>query len=389
MDDICMRMAPIVLMRGLGLPSIATTHSDVPSHPLYEETFIVRCMWVSHLVSNYCATVHATVAKVYAAILWDRYRSPVHAVWPPVLWSDEFRKPPADYFERAAKERSRWISLLGFTPRAVLLYSGRWSSEKRIHLLLDAVPEDCALVVIGDSDSPYADEIEAATQRNVIALRGMLGAEELRIAYCASDLYVSASAAETLGNCAVEAWSAGIPVALQPAGGHLEFVKDNENSYLVNFDDPEQARRKLDEIVKAGASASVEPALSKIGEHFRTLDFPAEIQRILLEPALSAAAQWRQRRGVMWIFEVLLRFTCFVLCVCFWPPVSIGSRIYFALSCNPTFRYLPPGVATEEISSRCNQDAVSKGCDASYALLEPSQRCAGSVSCVNCDGLLV
>ena len=33
---------------------------------------------------------------------------------------------------------------------------------------------------------------------------GMLGAEDLRIAYAASDLYVSASTCETLGNTVVE-----------------------------------------------------------------------------------------------------------------------------------------------------------------------------------------
>ena len=36
---------------------------------------------------------------------------------------------------------------------------------------------------------------------------GMLGAEELRVAYAASDLFVSASTCETLGNTVVEVWS--------------------------------------------------------------------------------------------------------------------------------------------------------------------------------------
>lgn len=44
---------------------------------------------------------------------------------------------------------------------AIFLYAGRWSTEKRIHLLLDALPESCALVIVGDSDAEYADLIEA------------------------------------------------------------------------------------------------------------------------------------------------------------------------------------------------------------------------------------
>lgn len=84
------------------------------------------------------------------------------------------------------------------------------------------------MIIVGDSDADYADDIEATQCRNVLPERGMLGAEELRIAYAASDLFVSASTCETLGNTVVEAWSSGTPVALQPVGGHLEFVKDKE-----------------------------------------------------------------------------------------------------------------------------------------------------------------
>ena len=45
---------------------------------------------------------------------------------------------------------------------AIFLYAGRWSAEKRIHLLLDALPESCALVIVGDSDAEYADHIQAS-----------------------------------------------------------------------------------------------------------------------------------------------------------------------------------------------------------------------------------
>ena len=40
-DDSCLRIAPIMLLRSFGIPSIATTHSDVPSHPMYQESWHV------------------------------------------------------------------------------------------------------------------------------------------------------------------------------------------------------------------------------------------------------------------------------------------------------------------------------------------------------------
>mmetsp|Transcript_6013 Transcript_6013/g.10933 ORF Transcript_6013/g.10933 Transcript_6013/m.10933 type:complete len:480 (+) Transcript_6013:43-1482(+) len=346
-DDSCMRIAPLMLMRSVGLPGIATTHSDVPSHPVYHRFIMLKILWWLHLASAYFATIHASVASVYAKSLQERYRIPVQAVWPPVLWSEVFRRPLHEFAERASRKRAEWVGEFGFTPKAILLYAGRWSSEKRIHLLHDAVPDDCCLVIVGDSDADYADQIGASRRRNVLPLRGMLGAEDLRTAYAASDLFVSASTCETLGNTVVEAWSAGVPVAIQPFGGHLEFVKDTENSYFINFDDSAGARRRIEAIVAGGAKDSVEPALSKMGEHFRNLDFPDEIHRLLLEPAMLASSSWQALSGWRWMVEGLLRCFLVLACCLIWPVTIVWSRLYFAMSCDPTYRYVKPGTAKE------------------------------------------
>ena len=144
------------------MPGIATTHSDVPSHPVYHQFILLKILWWLHLASAYFTTLHASVAHVYAQSLWERYRIPVDAVWPPVLWSDAFRRPLDEFRDAAAKQRERWVEELGFVPKAIFLFAGRWSAEKRIHLLHDAVPEDCGLIIVGDSDADYADQIEAA-----------------------------------------------------------------------------------------------------------------------------------------------------------------------------------------------------------------------------------
>lgn len=346
-DDSCLRLAPLMLLRSFGIPSIATTHSDVPSHPLYDQSIMPKIMWWLHLASAFFATSHATVANAYAKSLWDRYKVPVHSVWPPVLWSEAFRRPLRDFAAAAADRRAKWVQHFGFSPRAIFLFAGRWSAEKRIHLLIDAMPQDCGLIIVGDSDADYADEIEASAQRNVLPERGMLGAEELRVAYAASDLFVSASTCETLGNTVVEAWSSGTPVAIQPVGGHLEFVKDEENSYFVDFDDSGVARKRLSSIVAAGVKAAVEPALSEMGEHFRHLNFPAEIQRLLLDPALSAKSKWRAMKGWRWMLEILVRVILLLACGLIWPFTSVWSRAYFAVSCDPKYRHVPAGSANE------------------------------------------
>jgi len=262
-DDLLFRGVALLLARALGVPTIATTHTDVAGHAGHEHLLLIRLAWRFHVLSAHLATTHATVSRVYADVLRRQYRTPVHATWPPHLWSREFSRPPEDVAVEAARERARWTAFLGYEPRALLLYAGRWSPEKRIHLLDDAIPAGCALVIVGDGDTDYADEVEETRRRDVLPLRRMLGAAELRAAYAACDLLVSASRFETLGNAVHEALCAGTPVAVQPAQGHLELVEDQWNSYLVDFDDAAAARQRLEEIVAAGPAAAVQPGLQE------------------------------------------------------------------------------------------------------------------------------
>ena len=126
----------------------------------------------------------------------------------------------------AAAQRATWLAALraqGMVaePTAVLLFAGRWSSEKRIHLLLDVVPDGAALVIVGDGTSDYSARIASAAgggggaaaagggvgaaaaggaRPHVLPLRKMLNGEALHVAYAAADLFCSASNFETLGN---------------------------------------------------------------------------------------------------------------------------------------------------------------------------------------------
>lgn len=365
-DDVPFRLVHFLLVRGCGLPSITTTHTDISKTRSYKgcNAWIA---WRLHLASARVVTVHASVSKVFADLMRERYWVPVQAIWPPILWSGDFRKPLEDFQERAANVRASWISQLGFEPTAILLFAGRWSAEKRIHLLFEAVPEGCALVIVGDSTSEYADTIEASRRRHVLPLRRMLHSEELRTAYAASDLFVSASDFETLGNVVIEAWCAGTPVAVQPAQGHLEFVEDGVNSYFVDFDKPDGARRRLEEIVKAGARVAVQPALDQLGLKLRTQDFPKEVREALFEPALAAGAAWRHCCRCC-LLEPLIRLACLMAWFLLWLLLGSFTRIFYCVSCDPRFKSLslaggvvePPNnpTGTEKANSLSKKDMV-------------------------------
>ena len=90
-------------------------------------------------------------------------------------------------------------------------------------------------------------------QHGILALRKMLNATDLRIAYQACDVFVS-SAFETLGNTIIESLCSGTPVAVQPAQGHLEHVVDGVNSWFVDYDDVPAARAAEGDCMQMEAS---------------------------------------------------------------------------------------------------------------------------------------
>mmetsp|Transcript_30344 Transcript_30344/g.69816 ORF Transcript_30344/g.69816 Transcript_30344/m.69816 type:complete len:493 (+) Transcript_30344:42-1520(+) len=356
MDDVPFRLVALLLTRALGMPSITTTHTDI-THLATYRGITAKLAWRMHLMAARVVAVHATVSKVFAETLHSRYGIPVQAVWPAILWSPVFRRPLDEFADQAAAERARWIKLLGFEPKAIFLSASRWSSEKRIHLLLHCIPDGCALVIVGDSTSEYADLIESSRSDNVLPLRKMLQADELRTAYAACDVLVSASNFETLGNVVIEAWCSGVPVAVQPAQGHLEFVRDGQNSFLIDFDDAAGARQRLAQIVQDGCGQAVQPALSALGEHFRTQDFPHEVQEALLEPAMRTRRRWRScvRRCFV---EPPLRIGLMLLWLFMWLILGAFTRIFYCASRNPRFKFLRGAGKAVEVETQSSKASL-------------------------------
>merc|ERR1712216_221073 len=97
----------------------------------------VSTVWQIHMRCAHLASVHATVSRVFGEQMKAKYRIPVNGVWPPILWSPEFKSDPSLWEDRAKAQRQLWLSLLkkaGCVPKAIMLFAGRWSAEKRIRL---------------------------------------------------------------------------------------------------------------------------------------------------------------------------------------------------------------------------------------------------------------
>lgn len=132
--------------------------------------------------------------------------------------------------------------------KKVILYAGRISREKGVHLLAEAfallVPRhpELQLVIIGERSfgthdrAKYADRLEAFLKpfSNRVDLIGSVHPEEMHRHYQAGDLLVVPSISETFGMVCLEGMAAGIPVLASPKGGLPEFVQPGKTGFLIN-----------------------------------------------------------------------------------------------------------------------------------------------------------
>jgi glycosyltransferase involved in cell wall biosynthesis len=166
------------------------------------------------------------------------------------LESEPLYHPPAN----AERYRSAEAEMFILAP-------GRLDSMKRQHLMIDAMatlPDNIRLVLIGSGDGAYATAaIEAAARLGAGRVR-WLGqvSEEAKL-----DLYSRCLAVyngvydEDYGYITLESFLAAKPVIVHPdAGGPLEFVRDQENGFVVPAS-PDAIAERVRRLAEAPAMA--------------------------------------------------------------------------------------------------------------------------------------
>jgi glycosyltransferase involved in cell wall biosynthesis len=134
-----------------------------------------------------------------------------------------------------------------------LLYVGRVSKEKNLHLLVDVFKtlvqtvSNIHLVVVGDG--PYFDEMKEQLKGVPCTFTGYLEGEELSFVYASSDIFVFPSTTDTFGNVVLEAQASGIPVIVTDKGGPHENIIKDRTGFVVKADDPKDLFETLQRII--------------------------------------------------------------------------------------------------------------------------------------------
>jgi len=168
-----------------------------------------------------------------------------HAVWRRVLvehprgWRPGLAPGSITYDDRAVDAMARG---------PVLLFVGRFTSVKRLPLLLEAfaaaqaqTTAHATLVLVGGHPGEWEGEHPADTiarlQRDDVLLAGWHNQSELPELLAAADLLVLPSARESFGQVIVEAMGCGVAPVAAASLGPAQIIDDGHTGWLFDIDD--------------------------------------------------------------------------------------------------------------------------------------------------------
>jgi glycosyltransferase involved in cell wall biosynthesis len=206
----------------LGLRTSGIYHTDFPQYArfLSDDAFMETMVW------NYMQWFYGQTDLVYVNSEFYRRCWIDRGIVPDKLHIFP-RGLDTELFNPALRDPGFWIKRGAKGP--VLLYVGRVSKEKDLHLLAEIVAPlrkkvgPFTLAIVGEG--PYRAELEKLLPGAIFT--GILNGRELGVAYASADLFVFPSTTDTYGNVVVEAMAAGLPVAVSDIGGPRELVKSS------------------------------------------------------------------------------------------------------------------------------------------------------------------
>jgi glycosyltransferase involved in cell wall biosynthesis len=134
-----------------------------------------------------------------------------------------------------------------------LVYVGRVSKEKNLHLLLEAYRNlvrktgNVVLTIVGDG--PYLEEMKTQAANLPCIFTGALDGDELTAAYASSDLFVFPSTTDTFGNVVLEAQASGVPVIVTDQGGPCENILDGQTGVVIEGDSTDALLSAMEKLV--------------------------------------------------------------------------------------------------------------------------------------------
>ncbi len=242
-DPVILGAAGLAAAHFLDKPVVSSYHTNLATYcghfgfPLFTGP-----MWsYNRFIHNQCSLTFCPSPST-ASIL-SRHGFKHLRIWPRGVETGLFQPE-----RRSVELRASWLDGRE-RPRAkgVILYAGRVSWEKNLHLLAQAYRgmdhERCHLVVVGEG--PALVEVQQELTGLPVTFTGYLRGEALAAAYASADVFAFPSRTETFGQVVLEAMASRLPVVGVLSEGVCDLVRDGYTGYLLNtsgLDEKEQAQ---------------------------------------------------------------------------------------------------------------------------------------------------
>jgi len=262
--------------RRLHVPLVGTEHT-LPAE--YAHYFHLEYGWARKALRRFaahyyqkCDCVTAPSRAVAEELKSDGVTKPIRVIENP-LETGLFRPLPD-----SAGLKKQW----GITKTAVLSF-GRLAKEKNIGELLEAFAllrkngTDAELVIIGSGpeESALRAQVDALKIADSTKFLGMLRGEELVRAVNATDVFAITSRSENQSMTTLQAMACGLPVIGVNRGGLPEYIRNEENGFIVESGDTGALASRLTELIADAAKRKI------LGERGRIMAAEHAPQRIV------------------------------------------------------------------------------------------------------------
>jgi glycosyltransferase involved in cell wall biosynthesis len=228
-----------------GVPVVGSIHTDLidllNTHNAYwyQKLLII----VKEALDGFTLDSCATTSSSFADKLLTQGVSTEHTI---ITAVDVDRFSPKKRSDAIRKEL-----MFGDTSGFLCIYVGRISNEKRLDVIIEAVQSlregesKAYLAIIGDGPSAQVYAKKHGKENRIYCKPKFLNHDELAEMYASSELHVSASEFETLGNTVLESFACEVPVVVPYTQGFRDTVQHEVDGFLFAPGDPQSARKYI------------------------------------------------------------------------------------------------------------------------------------------------
>ncbi len=216
-------------------PIVSSYHTNLAAYCAhFGFPLLTKPMWLyNRFIHNQCALTFCPSPSTAAMLRLQGFEH--LRIWPRGVDTALFRPG-----QRSEALRATWLKdRTDAANKTILLYVGRVSWEKNLHLLVQAYREmdhsRCHLVIVGHG--PAYTEIQHELSGVPTTFTGYLSGEALAQAYASADVFAFPSYTETFGQVVLEAMASGLPVVGLHAEGVRDLVQHEHTGLLIDTTD--------------------------------------------------------------------------------------------------------------------------------------------------------